>query len=76
MPLVKDHPGGHEAPYWAALRLLGWAGDHRPSSADDSSSVAQGAEEYLRVVRRLEAEGRPDQAYMVLQAQKARTSGA
>lgn len=46
------------------------------SSAAVSSSVAQGAEEYLQVVARLEAEGRPDQAYMVLKAQQARAQGA
>lgn len=42
------------------------------SSTGASSSVASGAEEYLQVVARLEAEGRPDQAYMVLKAQQAR----
>lgn len=39
------------------------------NSADGSSSPDEAP--YLRVVKRLEAEGRPDQAYIVLKAQQA-----
>ena len=44
------------------------------SEPDSSSPVAEQAEEWLRVKARLEAEGRPDKALMVLQAHEARSA--
>lgn len=50
-------------------------GKTESSSVDDSSSpVAEETEEWLRVKTRLEADGRPDKALMVLQAHEARSA--
>jgi hypothetical protein len=51
----QGDPRGDRTPYFAALRLLGWAGEHvAENSEDDSSSPA---DLHLRVVQRLETRG-------------------
>lgn len=45
-----------------------------PSSEPESSSVAEQAEEWLRVKAREEASGRPDRALMVLMAHEVRSA--
>jgi hypothetical protein len=67
MQVVKD-----------AFELLSARPTGRPSDSSDGPTIIEPNSEdasYLRVVKRLEDEGRPDQAYMVLMANSA-TSAA